>query len=161
MNIGVCTCVMAFLIYSVSADALPWLKRPVNSSCPVSPLDMWNIWSTQASPTVAAYLHEEGERGIGGRWLKIDGARSIPSSVLTSLHGPAFLQGPTDAGIFWRWFFLVVKMLYICRVRSIISCTKHNFCTCTSKYLTQVQHFSFNVVFFGHFFLFVFVYKHF
>lgn len=65
-------------------------------------------------------------------------------------------------GFFGGDFFLVVKMLYICRVRSIISCTKHNFCTCTSKYLTQVQHFSFNVVFFGHFFfLFVFVYKHF
>lgn len=61
-------------------------------------------------------------------------------------------------GFFGGDFFLVVKMLYICRVRSIISCTKHNFCTCTSKYLTQVQHFSFNVVFFGHFFFCLFLF---
>lgn len=60
-------------------------------------------------------------------------------------------------GFFGGDFFLVVKLLCICRVRSIISCTKHNFCTCTSKYLTQVQRFSFNVVFFGLFFcLFLF-----
>lgn len=60
-------------------------------------------------------------------------------------------------GFFGGDFFLVVKMLYICRVRSIISCTKHNFCTCTSKYLTQVQHFSF-VIFFGHFFFCLFLF---
>lgn len=85
------------------------------------------------------------------RWCQIN-----TKLCINFITWACFLQGPTDAGIFWRWFFLVVKMLYICRVRSIISCTKHNFCTCTSKYLTQVQHFSFNVGFFGRFFLFVF-----
>lgn len=56
-------------------------------------------------------------------------------------------------GFFGGDFFGSKTVVYICRVRSIISCTKRNFCTCTSKYLTQVQRFSFNVVFLVIFFV--------
>lgn len=87
------------------------------------------------------------------RWCQIN-----TKLCINFITWACFLQGPTDAGIFWRWFFLVVKMLYICRVRSIISCTKRNSCTCTSKYLTQVQRFSFNVVFLVLFFVCLFLF---